>query len=119
MGERRRRRAGPDEPAGASPAGSTWDQPRQRDRIPDLAIRDARPDRLDHPGALVAHDDRGRADPLAEPDVEVRVADAGGEELDPDLAGPWLVQLERLDRRRLADGRQDGGPDRHVAMYGT
>ena len=105
--ERGRHRTRPG-PAGQAPStGAARHQPRQRDGLTDPQRPHARPDRVHDPGALVAHHDRRRSRPLAVPDVQVGVADAGGQDPHPDLAGPRLGRLERLDGDRA--GRASGG----------
>ena len=86
----------------------------ERDEPPDLEVAgrslDARPQRLDDAGALVAHHDRARPVPVAVPDVQVRVADARRQHPDPNLARARLGELQLLDPR--GDARLDPGPRR-------
>ena len=108
-------RAGP-RPAGpARPAGAARDEPRQRDRLADAQRPHARPDRLHHAGALVAHHHRRRSRPLAVADVQVGVADARGQDPHPDLAGARFGELEVLDGGRPA--RASGGPRARIGGH--
>src|ERR1019366_491139 len=59
--------------------------------------------------ALVADHERTGPWPLAVPDVEVGVADAAGQDPDPDLAMFRLIEDQLLDRDRLTRLFQDGG----------
>ena len=116
VAERRGVRARPRTARHAGPAHPARDQPRQRDRLADGQRADARPERLDDAGALVAHRDRGRTRPVAIADMEVGVADARCEDPDADLAGARLGERQVLDGRRLAGGPQHRGPrGRHVS----
>ena len=98
--ERRGVGAGP-RPAGpARPADPARHQPRQRDRLADPQRRTPGPTASTTPAPswpMAIGVGRG---PLAVADVQVGVADAGRQDPHPDLAGPRLGQLERLDRRR-------------------
>jgi len=62
--------------------------------IPGLDPGHAPPDRVDDAGALVAADDREAHPRVALLDVVVGVAQPGRVELDPDLVGLRLVELE-------------------------
>ena len=58
--------------------------------------------RLDDAGALVPQHDRPRPLPVAVAHVEVGVADARRGHPHEDLAGPRIVEVQGLDRRRDA-----------------
>jgi hypothetical protein len=78
-----------------------------------LAQRHARPDGLDDAGGFVAEDDRQRRPPLADHDVVVGVADAGGGHAHQDLALLRPVQLHLFDAEGRVGLIQDGGFDLH------
>ena len=94
LGVAHRRRGGADPlaPALALAAAEAGRVPAERDRPPDDARVDPRPDGLDDARALVAHDDRARPLPLAVADVEVAVADAGRRHPHEDLARVRVVK---------------------------
>src|SRR5262249_46540417 len=111
VAEGRRTGAQPLPSALALPAAQARRIPRQRDLPADGRRIEARTDRLDDARALVAEDDRARADPVAVADVQIGVADAGGGQADEDLARARLVEPQRLDGRPRAGALDDGGLD--------
>ena len=121
VGVRRAGRARPDPAVATGPAGAARDQPRQRDEDagpePGKRLGDAGTERLDDRRALVAHHDRAFALPLAVPDVQVGVADAGRDHPDPDLARPGRGERQRLDPGRHAGPLEDGCPGRRLAAH--
>src|ERR1039457_7468994 len=87
--------------------------PAQRDELAEVeAARggvDLGSESLDDARALVADHERTGPWPLTVPDVEVGVADAAGQDPDPDLAMFRLIEDQLLDRDRLTRLFQDGG----------
>ena len=82
--------------------------------VSGLEVAHARADGLDHPGRLVAEDERhGERHPVAGQCVEVTVADTGGRDPDEDLTDPGLVDLDVFDgrgtRHRVEDCRAHAG----------
>src|SRR5205823_7867229 len=81
--------------------------------------RDAGPDLLDHPAALVAEDGGEEARRIAPAHgVGVRVADAGRDQADQALAGPRALEVDLVDHERLARLPADGGADLHGEARG-
>jgi hypothetical protein len=79
--------------------------------------RDARAHVDDDARALVAEDDREQALRIGPRARElVGVADAGGLDLDEDLAGLGPVELDVLDDERLASLVTDGGTGAYGAV---
>ena len=79
---------------------------------PGAERRDAGPDRLDDPGALVPeHARRVAARVGSGRRVEIGVADAAGDDPDERLARLRLLQLDVLDDERLPELLEDCGPD--------
>ena len=72
-------------------------------------------DRLDHPGALVAQDDRPVERPAADPidDVKVAVADAGRDRAHQHLARHRLVEVDLFDGQGLVRLPEHRGLDLH------
>jgi len=90
----------------ARPAGPA--QPRHADTPPEGQPLDAGPDRLDHADDLVPGD-HGAAEvrQLAVHDVEVRPADAAGEDPQSHLPGPWRGEGPLRLTQRLARPEED------------
>ena len=62
-------------------------------------------DGLDDAGTLVPEHDRLRRRQHAVADDEVGVADTGRDDPDEDLARPWVVELEHLERHAALGAR--------------
>src|SRR6185503_10546998 len=77
---------------------------------------DALADRLHGARALVAEHRGNRDGRLALLEVQVAAADAGGADLDEDLAALGRVELHRLERVRFVDGVEHGGGDAHGVL---
>ena len=76
---------------------------------PGLNSLDLQPDLLDDPGRLVA-EDGGRGERVeAVDEVEVAVADAGGDGAHQHLAPDGLVDVDVLDGERLMRPVEHGG----------
>ena len=75
---------------------------------PGLKSLDLQPDRLDDAGGLVAEDGGGRERVEAVDEVQVAVADAGGDGAHEHLAADGLVDVDVLDRERLVRTVEDG-----------
>ena len=95
---------------GAAEAGQAGD-----DVIADPHRGDVLADRLDDAGALVAQHEGPieREAAVAVDDVQIAVADAGGNGADQHLAAPRLVDVDLLDRQRLVHLAEDGGCHLH------
>ena len=74
-------------------------------------------DGLDYPGPLMAEHDRPveREPPDPVDHVQIAVADPGRHGAHQDLAPPWLVDLDLLDRQPLAHFAKHRGLDLHDA----
>ncbi len=84
--------------------------PGEGDPLPDREPAAGRgAERLDDAGALVADDDRQPRRQVAGHVVQVAVADAGRLDAHEHLAGARRVELDVLDRQRLAGGAQHRG----------
>src|SRR4051794_18447246 len=92
-------------------------EPRQagNDMVADPQSGDIGAHRLDDAGAFVAEDEGAieREAPEAVDDVQVAVADAGGDAAHQDLTAPRLVHLHLLDGQRLVHLPKDSGGHFH------
>ena len=95
-----------DEAVAALPASGP---PHQADAVPGREPGDARPDGLDHTGALVPGDDRQRAPQVPGEIVLVAVADAGRLDPDEDLFRVWLVEPDVADDKGCTETFQQRG----------
>ena len=80
---------------------------------PGADLGDAGPDLLDDPGALVPADDREPRRQVAVGQVQVGVAQPGGDVADEHLARARAVQVEFRDLERGLDVMQYRGLDLH------
>ena len=89
--------------------------------VADRDPGDGRADRVDDARALVTADHRQPHGRVALLDMVVGVAQAGGEELDPDLVGLRVVELKLGDFPRLAGHAADrgSGSDAHGDPFPT
>src|SRR5437879_252215 len=94
----------------AGGAAAAVGERREEDRVAFLQGGHAGSDGVHHAGALVAEDDGCGVGDRAVDDAQVRVAEAGGADRDPDLAGTRVADAHLLDGDRLAGGAEDGGP---------
>ena len=83
--------------------------------VAGLHGRDAGADRLDDAAALVAEHDGERGGGVAEHPVQVGVADAGRLDLEPDLAGAGVGELDLLQLERLVGREHDRCSGAHGA----
>src|SRR5437879_13403660 len=94
----------------AGGAAAAVGERREEDRVAFLQGGHAGSDGVHHAGALVAEDDGCGVGDRAVDDAQVRVAEAGGADRDPDLARTRVADAHLLDGDRLAGGAEDGGP---------
>ena len=83
--------------------------------VADAHAGDVGADRLDHPGALVTEHDRPVERPASDAvdDVQVAVADAGGDGAHQHLARHRPVEVDGLDGQRVVRLAEDRGFDLH------
>ena len=83
--------------------------PAHPDAIADLEVRDARAQRLDDAGDLVAEDDRGGDGKAASVRVSVGAAQAHRDDTDQDLAGAGRDARQAAELERRARAAEDDG----------
>ncbi len=110
--------AEPDLAERAGVAGAAGRRPVEDDAVAGGHVRDPVADGDDRAGALVAEDGRDRHAHGAVGERQVGVADPGGGEPDPDLAGTGLGEFDAGDLQGRADGGQDGGADHVRCSFG-
>jgi hypothetical protein len=101
----------------AEPAAPARRRPVEHHLVARCQVPDAVADGDDPAGTLVAEHGRDGLRQRAAGQRQVGVADAGGGQPDPDLAGAGVGQLDLLDGERRAEVAQDRG--RHHRAHGA
>ena len=86
---------------------------REDDVVAGLGVRDAGPDLLHDARRFVAQHHRQRRRPVAVHDVPVAMADAGGLDLDADLARlrPLLLEVDHVEALVVLETHRGFHPD--------
>ncbi|GGL24009.1 hypothetical protein GCM10009091_02150 [Pseudomonas brenneri] len=94
-------------------AALTTEAQGQDDLVTHLYMADIRSDVLDDTGTFMTEHNGHRDRDLLVTYGEVGVADAGGDDFDPDFAAAWCVQLQLAQVKQWAFAFGNGSQDSH------